>query len=206
MKSLPRACLSRCEHGAAGPWLIFGLVNVWLTIRGTQMVRVVSLVVSLAALAAPGGRTIAALAAWLVWPPALLVAWAGARERFEGDNPEAARTATSARLTIAAIIAAVALASVAYRVTLWQQLDQTAALFIGIPALLAIVVVMVVSPRSATGAQANSRSFRRSAILPARSRESPTKPRTAAAPRTVSTLWRERLNISISAGRSSAGR
>jgi hypothetical protein len=145
------APVGQVADGFTVAWLIFGLVNVWLTIRGTQTVRVASLVVSLAALAAPGGRTVAAIAAWLVWPPALLVAWALARERAEVDVSAAARTATPARLTTAAIIAAVAIASATHRMTLWQHLDQTAALFIGIPALLAIVVVMVVSPHSATG-------------------------------------------------------
>ena len=44
-----------------------------------------------------------------------------------------------------------AVASLAYKLIFYQQLQQTAALFVGIPALLAIVVVLFVSPRSATG-------------------------------------------------------
>lgn len=59
--------------------------------------------------------------------------------------------ATPARVALASIIAAVAVAVVAYRVVVAHNLQQTAALFIGIPALLAIVVTFGVSPRSATG-------------------------------------------------------
>jgi hypothetical protein len=57
----------------------------------------------------------------------------------------------ASRLTAAAIIAAVALAALAFRLLVFNGLQQTAALFVGIPALLAIVVVLAVSPRSATG-------------------------------------------------------
>jgi hypothetical protein len=56
-----------------------------------------------------------------------------------------------ARNAVAALIGGVALASLAYRFLVAQRLQQTAALFIGIPALLAIVVVFAVMPRSATG-------------------------------------------------------
>ena len=38
-----------------------------------------------------------------------------------------------------------------YQLIVAHSLQQTAALFVGIPALLAIVVVFMVSPRSATG-------------------------------------------------------
>jgi hypothetical protein len=54
-------------------------------------------------------------------------------------------------MTLAAVIAAVALGSIAFRLIAFNQLQQTAALFVGIPALLAIVVVLVVPPRSAIG-------------------------------------------------------
>ena len=55
------------------------------------------------------------------------------------------------RVGASALIAAVAIASLAYKFIFYQQLQQTAALFVGIPALLAIVVVLFVSPRSAKG-------------------------------------------------------
>jgi hypothetical protein len=56
-----------------------------------------------------------------------------------------------ARITVASIIGAVALGSLAYQAIRGNGLEQTAALFIGIPSILAIVVVFAVSPRSATG-------------------------------------------------------
>jgi hypothetical protein len=61
-------------------------------------------------------------------------------------------SATAARIAVASLILAVTIASTAYRLLVLHRLDQTAALFVGIPALLAIVVVFAVSPRSATGA------------------------------------------------------
>jgi hypothetical protein len=59
--------------------------------------------------------------------------------------------ATPARVALATLIAAIAIAVVIYRVIVAHNLQQTAALFIGIPAILAIVVTLGVSPRSATG-------------------------------------------------------
>ncbi len=56
-----------------------------------------------------------------------------------------------ARVKGAALTAAVVVAALAYKLIFHQQLQQTAALFVGIPGLLAIVVVLFVSPRSATG-------------------------------------------------------
>jgi hypothetical protein len=49
------------------------------------------------------------------------------------------------------VILAVACASLAYRLLVAHRLEQTAALFIGIPTLLAIIVVLSGTPRSATG-------------------------------------------------------
>jgi hypothetical protein len=73
-------------------------------------------------------------------------------ESTRETSDSAHRTAaTPRRVAASALIAAVAIASAAYRVILYGQLDQTAALFIGLPALIAIVVVFAVSPRSATG-------------------------------------------------------
>jgi hypothetical protein len=102
----------------------------------------------------PDFRPTVAVLTWLVWPPAMLVAWALATEApataDEGrSQPSAA--GRRARTAVAAIIAAVMVASFAYRMMFDQGLDQTAALFIGIPAILAIVVTLAVSPRSATG-------------------------------------------------------
>lgn len=133
--------------------LIFGIVNVLASARGTTWVRAAAVVASLVAFAAPvGPRMLVAVLAWLIWPPAFLVAWALARAD-DGPSPDQSdsSTAGTARVAVAAMIGAVALASLFYRLILGHGLQQTAALFIGVPALLAIVVTLAVSPRSATG-------------------------------------------------------
>jgi hypothetical protein len=135
--------------------LAFGIVNVIFSPPGTTWVRGAAVAASVLALASPGSvRTLLILLAWLVWPPAFMVAWAIARQaaapgdETSGEGPAAGRRA---RIAVSVVIAAVACASLAYRVILAQGLQQTAALFVGLPALLAIVVVLGVSPRSATG-------------------------------------------------------
>jgi hypothetical protein len=134
--------------------LAFGIVNVVASVPGTLWVRVAAVALSVGALIAPvqAGSALLPLA-WLVWPPAFIVAWALAREtRSEPDvDPERRADRQHARITIAAIIAAVAVGSLVYRLTLSSGLQQTAALFVGIPAFMAIVVVFAVSPRSAIG-------------------------------------------------------
>lgn len=66
-------------------------------------------------------------------------------------TPPGTPRATAARVALATLIGAVAAGIIAYRLIVAHNLQQTAALFIGIPALLAIVVIFGVSPRSATG-------------------------------------------------------
>jgi hypothetical protein len=69
------------------------------------------------------------------------------------DPEEAAPAAVPrrSRLPAVAIVAAAAYGSVAYRVVAGQGLDQTAALFIGVPTVLAVAVILIASPRSALG-------------------------------------------------------
>ncbi len=132
----------------------FGIVNVVFSPRGTMGIRATAIAGAAGALFWPPLQTLVVLLAWLVWPPAFLVAWAVSRysnDPPDGEQPEPSAAATRARVTVAAIIAAVAIASLAYRLIVAHSLQQTAALFIGIPALLAIVVVFWVSPRSAVG-------------------------------------------------------
>lgn len=135
--------------------LAFGLLNVLLAPAGTFGVRALAIGATFAGLLWGGQLAMAvAVLAWLVWPTAFMVAWAVARE--SGDTPsheppETDAAATRARIAATALIAAVAIASLAYRVIVVRGLQQTSALFIGIPALLAIVVVFTVSPRSAMG-------------------------------------------------------
>jgi len=134
--------------------LIFGFVNVLLDPPGTFVIRGIAIAGTFATLANKDLRTFMLLLGWLVWPPAFMVSWALGREaRLAPDVEQAESKAASlkARTTLAAIIGAVAIASLAYRIIVAGGLQQTAALFIGIPALLAIVVVFAVSPRSATG-------------------------------------------------------
>jgi hypothetical protein len=147
------------DVGAFSVWITpglvaFGIVNAVLAPRGTTAIRVVAIAGALAALLWPPLQPLVVLLAWLVWPPAFLVAWALSRDTddsLDAEQPERSAAATRARVTIAAIIGAVAIASLAYRLIVAHSLQQTAALFIGIPALLAIVVVFSVSPRSAIG-------------------------------------------------------
>ena len=76
-----------------------------------------------------------------------------ALQRWESVAIEAADKTNGrrARITLVAVIAAVGAASLGYRLLVWHHLEQTSALFIGIPMLLAIVVVLFARPRSSTG-------------------------------------------------------
>ena len=87
---------------------------------------------------------------WLIVPPTYLFAWAMAQKKEEVDDLKSA--SSQARIALAAIIGAVGLGAIAYRAIFAHQLQQTAALFVGIPTLMAIVVALFVSPQSAKGA------------------------------------------------------
>ncbi|HVD93195.1 MAG TPA: SRPBCC family protein [Vicinamibacterales bacterium] len=132
----------------------FGVANLVLVVPGTKWIRIAAISAVILALLWPAGRVLIALLAWLAWPPAFMVAWALDREsRFAEDDDERERNAGArrARVAVAALIAAVAIASLAYRVLVAHNLQQTAALFTGIPTILAMVVVFAGSPRTATG-------------------------------------------------------
>jgi hypothetical protein len=134
--------------------LAFGLFNAVVSPAGTIWVRAVAVLATLAALVFPGSRVLVTLVAWLVWPPAIMVAWAIARERHDRQDAEPVEqtlNALPAKIAVTAIIVAVALAAVWYRVVVAGGLQQTAALFVGIPALLAVVVVFGVTPRTSVG-------------------------------------------------------
>src|SRR5205823_1254307 len=134
--------------------LIFGIVNVLLDPPATFGIRAMAIAATFATLLNKDLRAFMLILGWLVWPPAFMVSWALGREsRLPPDVEQVESNAASlkARTTLAALIGAVAIASVAYRVIVAGGLQQTAALFVGIPALLAIVVVFTVSPRSAVG-------------------------------------------------------
>lgn len=134
--------------------LAFGVFNAVVDAPGTGFVRAVGLAGTFAALLLPGVAVLLALLAWLTWPPAFIVGWALAGESGSADASEEGapgRDALRARIAVATVIVAVAIASLAYRAIMWNGLQQTAALFVGIPALLAVVVVFGVPPRSAVG-------------------------------------------------------
>lgn len=129
----------------------FVVLNLVARAPGTAGVRYVSIAVALAAL--PAGNvawTGVLLTAFLVWPAAFAIALSRASGR---SSEPAGRTEQSwqGRITLAAIIAAAALASATFGLLGRGGLQQSAALFIGIPSLLAIVVTLAVTPRSATG-------------------------------------------------------
>jgi hypothetical protein len=152
---LPFASSSAFDRRAGLGLLAFGVVNVLLTARGTQSVRATAIAATLAALLWPSPLlTPVGVLAWLVWPAAFMLAWALAREdsvQREMEGPRGSAAATQARIALAVVVGAVAVASLAYRALVANGLQQTAALFMGIPALLAIVVIFGVSPGTATG-------------------------------------------------------
>ena len=134
--------------------LIFGMVNVLLDLPGTLVIRAMAVAATFAVLLYKDLFALMLVLAWLVWPPAFMVCWALERESRVAEDVEQLESdaaSLKAKTTLAAVIGAVAIASVAYRIIVAGGLQQTAALFVGIPALLAIVVVFAVSPRSATG-------------------------------------------------------
>jgi hypothetical protein len=81
--------------------------------------------------------------------PLLLVAWAS--RYVKPSDPNITPASLKSRLALTAVILAVAAASLTYRAIVAHGLGQTAALFIGVPVVLAIVVIFTASPKSATG-------------------------------------------------------
>jgi len=79
-----------------------------------------------------------------------MVALAFALDR-DYSQPAEPLTPTRSRIALAAIIAVVAVASVVFRWLDGSGLQQTAALFVGIPTILAIAAVFSPTPRTATG-------------------------------------------------------
>jgi hypothetical protein len=132
---------------------VFGILNAVLWVPGTLWVRAGAVVVAAAILVWPRGTGSFVGFAWFVWIPAFMVAWALAREKAANPpaDPDQRTASQRARAALAAIVVAVAVGAFAYRLTLVSELQQTAALFVGVPALIAIVVIFAISPRSAVG-------------------------------------------------------
>ncbi|HMF55626.1 MAG TPA: hypothetical protein VK619_04650, partial [Pyrinomonadaceae bacterium] len=73
----------------------------------------------------------------------------------EKNEPEAERGArwkiSRAQWTVAGLIVALAVGSLVYRLLVLEHLEQTAALFIGLPAILALALALTPKAKSATG-------------------------------------------------------
>ena len=90
---------------------------------------------------------------FLSGPLLALAAYQAARRAPDRESPEEARQRElNSKIAVAAMIAAVAAASVVFRLIMRMELGQTAALFIGTPAMLAMVAVFSPTPQSAVGA------------------------------------------------------
>src|SRR6185295_19053013 len=92
------------------PLVAFGVFNVLFAAPGTEWVRGAAIIGSLAALVFPLAFlgpvvTIAVL----TWPPAFGIAWALAHDRRDESD------GMGARIAMATVIAAVAIAAIAYR-------------------------------------------------------------------------------------------
>ena len=134
--------------------VLFGLFNLLVEPQGTRLVRLLTLAYVVPTLVVPQELTgLAMMLTWLVWPPAYLATWGLARAASTpvDEEPEGGPRGRRARVATAAIVVAVAAAALAFRAIRAGGLHQTAMLFVGIPTLLAVIVVLAVSARSAVG-------------------------------------------------------
>ena len=63
--------------------IAFGALNLLAQVRGTRWVRGIAVATTIVALLWPAARIFIVLAAWLVWTPPFMVAWALDREACE---------------------------------------------------------------------------------------------------------------------------
>lgn len=134
-------------------FLAFAAFNLLLIVPGTRAIRWSAAAgAGIAALSTPM-MPLVALSIALVWPFAMLIVWGTSsdRARAAAEAGIGGESMTRARLTLAAIVVAVAAAVLVDRQVVAHHLEQSAALFVGAPSLLAIVVILFVSPKSATG-------------------------------------------------------
>src|SRR5262249_2215348 len=140
--------------GAKGALFTFGVLNVLAEAPRTGVVRAFGIAAAAVGMfAGPLGLTVGFLAV-LLWLPAFISAWAvGLRleQPAAGDSADASPGPSTAPIVVVTVIVACAIASIAYRLLVAHSLQQTAALFVGLPTLIAITVVVGVSPRSAIG-------------------------------------------------------
>ena len=135
---------------ALGGFLVLGLVSVFVDVPKGLLLRGVNYLCAFAGALRPHGALVWVALLWTIWPIAIMVAVGLDRLRLGRPNNDVDAAADSSRVVVAAAIGAIAIASVAYHLIVLHNLQQTAALFIGIPALIAIVVVLFVSTRSAS--------------------------------------------------------
>src|SRR6185436_18049409 len=103
------------------------IANVLAEVPGTTTIRLIAAVATFGALILKDESTEvwAVLLAWLIWLPAFMVGWALARRSSEiavADSPVGIEAAKRARATLAAIIAAAAAGSIAFRVIVFGGL------------------------------------------------------------------------------------
>jgi hypothetical protein len=143
--------------------LAFGAFNTLLPVPGTQVVRAIAVGAVFAGLGWPDSAGIVVFLAAILWVPAYLIA---VIIEYAPDSPNAigrvlepladdapgAETLSNvkARVAVAAGILSIVVVMLVYQ-WLGHDLRQTSALFIGIPGMLAIVVVLIVSPGSSVG-------------------------------------------------------
>ncbi len=136
--------------------LLLGTINIAFSPPSTSSVQGLTVVGVFAGVLIPDLRFFVVFLLWLIWPPVFLINFALARGKHHVEtpgetDPDPAVSGLTARVGAAAVVAGVAAASVAYRVLVDVRMNQSAGLFVGLPALLAIVVIMAVTPRSAVG-------------------------------------------------------
>jgi hypothetical protein len=137
------------EISLIGVLVLFGIFNIFLTVPGTTGLRIVAVASAIGTLLLPKYfAAVTTLLLFIIWPVWLMIAWSAHRDDVASDEKPAV---VGRRAGGAALIVSVALASLAYRWLFHHRLEQTAALFVGIPALLGVLVIFLSSPRSAAG-------------------------------------------------------
>jgi len=133
-------------------WVALGVANAIITYRGTKWVRIISIATAFLALLVPGMLKNLEVLAWMLWVPAMVIAVSQGDDvqSTNGSSPPQPGS-TDAKTTLTALILGIAMVSLLFRGLVLGNLLQTAALFVGLPTLLAILVVRTGSPRSATG-------------------------------------------------------
>jgi hypothetical protein len=142
------------EPGARGAFFVLGVLNVLAEAPGTGFVRAFGFAAAIVStLTGPFGIGFG-FWTFLLWLPAFISAWAVGLRREQSAATRSANASqgpSTAQIAVVTGIVACAIASIAYRLLVVHSLQQTAALFVGVPTVIAITMVVGVSPRSAIG-------------------------------------------------------